>query len=281
MNKKKLVLPVIAGTAAAAALIAVFVKTHSDSVKQTVTDTMTAMADERAQNIKGFVQESEQFIRQYSEADEITALLADPDNKSLAEAAQSFTETYSGQMEDLEGIYASTYDTLVLTHTDSRCIGMITRADSKSRDAFHNALESADDGLYRPGILRSPASGSQCLSMYQIVRNEQNEPVGFTGLGILTETLSQELQPNAVSGTKNAAFSMLSAAEAKYIFHKNDDLIGKETENASIKSLCTEVTGENAAKNGTLAYQNNGEKHVAAYSYMPEYGWLLVMDAGI
>ena len=256
-------------------------KLHSNAAEQTALDTMSGMVDERTQLVKEFVQKNEQALTAYSEADEIRNLLCDPDNKALAQAAQDYTETYSAKIEDLEGIYASRYDTCVLTHTDYKCVGMITRSDPQNRSKLHEALESAENGVLNAGIIISPASYRQNLCMYQIVRDEKNTPVGFTGIGISTDQLAEKLKALPVKETKSVAFTMLSAADAKYVFNSQADLIGKATENESIKMLCSTLTGTDTPKDGTLEYRDDAGRHIVSYSYLPEYDWLLVMDAAV
>ena len=52
----------------------------------------------------------------FSKSDELKAFLKDQSNKNLQEKAQQYTSTYYDGMENWEGIYLDTWDTVVVTH---------------------------------------------------------------------------------------------------------------------------------------------------------------------
>lgn len=90
-------------------------------------NSMKTMVQERSTIIENYVIEKEKYLTAYSRAGEITNLLKNPGDPAAFELAQKYTEKFSGDMENLEGIYASEWDSHVLTHTNAAVVGIYTR----------------------------------------------------------------------------------------------------------------------------------------------------------
>lgn len=246
--------------------------------KQSTMDEMSVLTKERVRVIKDFVEDSEQMLTHYSQTPRVAKLLSDPDNKELAEEVQKYTESYSDDIENIDGIYVGTFETEILAHTDRDVIGIVTRNDPDTRKALWDSLLSSGDQVYNAGIIMSPRIGSQTLSLYKGIYNEKDEPIGFTGFGVKTDALTESNHNIAVKGVKDAFFTMFNTENAKYIFAPETEQIWQEVQAEEIRSLCASFKGKDAAAEGTLAYKDDSGKYIAAYSYMPEYGWLLMLN---
>ena len=163
-------------------------KTISSTTRKSSMDNMQTITNERAHIIQTYVENSEKILLYYSKAAQITNLLKDPSNKSLQSKAQAYTESYSKDIDNLEGIYVSEWNTHVLAHTNPEVVGLVTRKDPEPLKQLQDAMLAAGDGVYDTGIIISPASGKQIVSMYKAVYDENNEPIGLVGLGIFTST---------------------------------------------------------------------------------------------
>ena len=144
-------------------------------------DHMKTITDERAQIIDSYVRSAERTLSAYSRAGQITALLKDPTNHELQKAAQSYTELFSHDIPELEGIYVSEWNTHVLAHTSIAAVGITTRENPDSLAQLQNAMLDAGNGVYNTGIIISPASYKQIVSMYKAVYDtETGEPMLLT-----------------------------------------------------------------------------------------------------
>ena len=157
------------------------------SHKNAVNNMQTAALD-RSEIIENYIKSTEDTLTAYLKAEQIYNLLSDPSNAGYASAAQKYTENFSKDLSNLEGIYASSWDTTVLTHTASQVVGKVTRPTDESRKPLHDAL-LATEGVYNTGIITSPASGQQIISMYKAVKDENGNPIGLGGIGIFTSGL--------------------------------------------------------------------------------------------
>lgn len=248
------------------------------SGKQKALNEMSDATKERFKAIEEFADNAEQALINYSKAPLITELLKDPDNKELAAKAQKYTEDYSQNIENNDGIYVSTLETRILAHTDISVVDVITRSDDTRRRALLEPMLEKGDSIYSAGIILSPKSYNQVLYMYKAVYNEKDEPIGFTGLSVKTDTLTAENKNLSINGVKNASFVMISAEDSKYIFAPDTEQIGKEVQVDEIRSLCNELSRNEAPVDGMLEYKTDSGKYISAYSYMPEYGWLLMTE---
>ena len=102
------------------AVLYMFVEsTNTKSIRESTINSMKTIVDERSQIIENYVHETESYLTAYSRAGEIKKLLLDPTDEKAAAEAQKYTEVYSGDIENLEGIYVSEWNTHVLAHTYS------------------------------------------------------------------------------------------------------------------------------------------------------------------
>lgn len=119
----------------------------------------TTAAVDRSNIIENYIGSIKDTLTGYLKAGEITALPSDPSDTAAANAAQAYTEEYSKDISNLEGIYASSRDTKTLTHTDKQHIGKVTRPDEDKLKQLHDALNASDDGVYNTGMIISPVTG--------------------------------------------------------------------------------------------------------------------------
>lgn len=253
------------------------VSSITKDVKKTMTNSMLTIAQERSQIIKNYVSESERLLASYSRAGEILNVMQNPDDPEIAAAAQAYTEKFSGDIDNLEGIYASNWDTQILTHTNADIIGLITREEEGPKKALHDAM-LATDGVYNTGIIISPASGFQIVSMYMAVYDEKGNPAGLVGCGIFSKGLIEILDNLTMDGMENATYCMVNTANGQYIFHADSERVATPAEEDYIVSLCEQLQGAAEDASGYVEYTQEGEEYISTYYYMADYGWLFMVS---
>lgn len=251
--------------------------TVSSRTKTNSIEHMGAITDERAHIIENYVENAEKTLTSFSRAAQVKALLESPDNSAAIAAAQSYTEKFSADVDNLEGIYISRWDTKVLTHTNKNVVGITTR-EGDPLAALQNAMLEKGDGVYDTGIIISPASGKQIVSMYKAIYGDDGQPIGLVGLGIFTDGLIETLDSIPIRGVENSFYSMVNTNDSKYIFNVEKDKIGTETDNKTVLELCEKFNGTTDAATDYFEYQKDGKKYISIYSYMPEHGWILTID---
>ena len=237
---------------------------------------MKTISDSRAKMIEEYVGNVEQMLSIYSCSPEIIGAVLQPENEKAIKSAQEFTEDFSSKIENLEGIYVSEWDTHVLAHTNPAVVGMITRKDEGPLQQLRNALTETGEGVYDTGIIISPASGQQIVSMYKGIFDENGNPLGLVGLGVYTSGLVQRLNDFENRGFDSAEYYMVNVADGTYIFNDDSKKITVSAENGYIQELCEKYKTSSQNETGAFEYTSseNGEKYVSVYNYLAGRGWI-------
>lgn len=244
-------------------------------IRNIVEEKILSVAIDRSKIIENYIDTTSDTLTAYLKAGEITALLSDPSDAAAAQAAQEYTESFSKDISNLEGIYASSWDTKMLTHTNSKVIGKVTRPDEDKRKQLHDAI-LATDGVYNTGMIISPASGEQIISMYKAVRNKNGDVIGLGGIGIFTSGLISVLDELPVEGLPSAQYYLVNTATGEYIFNPDAEKIMTVAEEAYISDILTKVSSGEAS--GSLEFKNeSGKKCIASYNSMPDENWVFII----
>lgn len=248
----------------------------TNNTKKSTTNNMETVVEERSRIIENYIQEMEGILTAYSRAGEIQAVLKNPTDAAAQAAAQAYTEKFSADIHNLEGIYVSEWNTHVLAHTNAGVVGITTREGDPLK-ALQDAMMAAD-GVYNTGIIISPASGQQIVSMYRAVLDENGNPIGLVGGGVFTTGLIQLLDSLTMQGMENAEYCMVNAANGQYIFCENDELVGTDVQEEYLQALCSNYAGQSENAMGFREYQADGQDNIATYYYMANRGWLFIVS---
>lgn len=248
----------------------------SGNMKQTAIDTMQTISADRAKIIEDYIRSSEEFLTAYSRAGEITALLSNPQDSKAAAAAQKYTEVFSADKEFLEGIYASEWNTHVVAHTNAAVLGMITRTGD-ALAALQDSMLNAD-GVYNAGIIISPASKQQVISMYRACYNQAGQPIGLVGGAIFTTGLFDDLNKLPENGLENSSFYLVNAQTGEYIFHASKEKVATVAEEDYIQDIIRLVNENPGTESGYTEYKYGNIEYLSSYYYMADRGWIFIME---
>lgn len=255
-------------------LMAIFTSARtSRQTRDNSTSFMQTIAQAQAVTVDNYVNNTADTLKAYASANEIKDLLLDPENPEKVSAAQKYTENFSATVANLEGIYASEWNTHVLVHTNPQVVGMITRKDEGSLKELHDGMMNSADKVYRIGFMNSPASGKQIVSMYMAVLGDDGQPVGLVGIGIYTDALSQIIGSINVNNAENRTYSMVNVNTREYIFNSDPELLGQKADDPKFVEICDQLISETNDK--TDSYDNN--KNVSTYYYLAKSGWLFTI----
>lgn len=260
------------------AVVFLFVNSSiSSNIQNSTIKSMETIAQERSTIIENYILETESYLTAFSRGGEVTALLKNPEDPDLKKQAQVYTETFSKDRENLEGIYISSWDSHVLTHTNPKVVGIYTRKD-ESLTALQQALKDAD-GVYNTGIILSPASGEQVISIYRGCFDEKNQPIGLVGGGIFTQGLVDTLDKLPAEGMELLQYCMVNVNTGEYLFHGDKERINTVAEEKYIQDIIREVQENAESKFGSLVYtdETDKEEYIASYSFMKDRGWVFII----
>jgi len=248
----------------------------SSSTKRDAVNNLKTVANERKQIIENFVQNEERILTAYARAGEITDAMKNPENPEALEDLQKYTQRFSEDIPNLEGIYASNWQAQVISHTNPQVVGVTTREGDSLKDLQDKLMETKD-GVYNSGILLSPASGEQIVSMYKGIFDENGNPIGLVGMGIYTQGLVEILDELDMEGLKSVSYSLVNVADNKYIFHEDKEKVSQEVEQKEIRDICSGFLENKEADTGYVEYVDEGKEMISSYCYMPKRGWVFMV----
>ena len=263
------------------ALVAVYLFVNgalTSNIRENTLANMRTIVEERSLLIENYVRETERYLTAYSRAGEINELLKNPTDPEAVAAAQKFTETYSADMENLEGIYASEWNTHVLAHTSAGVVGITTRTGDGLKALQESML--AADGVYNTGFIFSPATGKQIVSMYRACYDENGNPIGLVGGGIFISGLKEELDSLPVADLTQAKYYLINANTGEYIFHENEEMLGVVSEEQYVLDIiaATKEKGAEGAYTDYVEYTDaEGTESLAAYHYIADRDWVFLL----
>ena len=256
----------------------VITMTVSSATRNNSIRNLKTITNERASIIEAYVKNSEDKLTYFSKASIVKKFLKSPENTALQAEAQAYTEDYSNDIDNLEGLWIGEWNTHCIAHTNPETVGITTRKEADSLRQLQDALVKAGNGVYNTGMIISPASGKQIVSMYKAVYDDNGEPAGFVGLGIYTAGLIDTLNQLPINGVKDVTYTMVNVESGKYVFNNDPELIGTEADNKEIKAICKKLSGTAEAAQGSFEYKENGKKYIGIYTYIPEYNWIFILN---
>ena len=239
------------------------------TTEETAINNMKVITLDRSEIIKNYVQTAEASLSGYLKAGQIYDMLEDLSDAEAKATAQKYTESYGKDLSNLEGIYASTWGTEILVHTNAKVSGQVTRPNEASRKQLHDAM-LATDGVYNTGIIISPASGEQIISMYQAVKDENGNPIGLGGIGIFTSGLVAKLNELPLEGMEKAQYYLVNMATGEYIFHPDTEKITTVAEEQFVTDIINKVKNE-AKTYDSLRYVEGDKEYIAAYNSISDH----------
>jgi len=223
--------------------------------------------------VEEYIRHQEDMLRTYSDSDIVRDFLKHLDDPEKQTAAQAYTERYYNRMSNWEGLYVAEWDTHILAHSNPATIGMVTREGAPLLQLQNAMLDR--NGLYNAGIIVSPASGKLILSLYCPVFDTDGSTIlGYVGGGPMADGLE-----TFMASAKNdaATYYMINVASRKYIFAQEEELMAMDIQDPMLLEIIRIIEQGVEVEGGDITYMDDkAGASVAAYRYIPEYGWAVV-----
>ena len=223
--------------------------------------------------VEEYIRHQEDMLRTYSDSDIVRDFLKHLDDPEKQTAAQAYTERYYNRMSNWEGLYVAEWDTHILAHSNPATIGMVTREGAPLLQLQNAMLDR--NGLYNAGIIVSPASGKLILSLYCPVFDTDGSTIlGYVGGGPMADGLEAFM---ASAKNDAATYYMINVASRKYIFAQKEELMAMDIQDPMLLEIIRIIEQGVEVEVGDITYMDDkAGASVAAYRYIPEYGWAVV-----
>ena len=263
-------------TLAGMLLLWIIVSTNVASmVQHDITNQMTDAVESRAAIINEYVTSAEEYMTAFALGSEVRELLLNPEDFTLLEKAQQYTEDFAFVKGIFEGLYIATPDTHVLTHTSKEAVGMVTRT-GESLNTFQDTI-LAQQRLTNLGIMKSPGTGSMILSMYYPIF-EDTTCIGYVGAGVYASHLMDALLNLDIKGLPDSEYVFLNVETGVYLYHQDESLLNTETADSGYKEIIRRIQTDDSIQASTYSYEDeNGINQLVVYKYLKDRGWVFMV----
>ncbi|MDE6976873.1 MAG: methyl-accepting chemotaxis protein [Lachnospiraceae bacterium] len=244
-------------------------------VEGNITNQMIDAVESRASIINDYVASAEEYMTAFALGSEVRDVLENPEDAAVLQKAQKYTEDFAAVKGIFEGLYISTPDTYVLTHTSQGAIGITTRK-GESLDEFRNTILSVRE-LTNLGIMKSPGTGSMILSMYYPLFDGQ-KCLGYVGAGVYASRLMDVLLDLNIEGLPHTEYVFLNVENGMYLYHEDETMLNTETSDNGYLEILRRIREEGSTQTGTYSYQDeNGVDQLVVYKYLKDRNWVFMV----
>ena len=222
--------------------------------------------------------ENMEILKGFASAPIITEALLAPDNQWVQDTAEQFTLDFFSNLEGWEGIYLATWDSQVMTHPNEGAIGMVLR-EGDSLTTLQNNMLNAENGVFNTGIITSPASGQNIMSMYTPVIFE-GEPIGFVGCGFYVKGVADQLS-DVSKLNLSSAYIYIVDRQGMMLAHPDESKIGNPVENAAVKEVISKLDAGEELTSDIIEYEFKGKNKYAAYYVGNGDNYIAVLTADV
>ncbi len=222
------------------------------------------------------VKKNEENLKAFATSPVLVRALMNPDDAEGVALAKKYTLDYFGCLEGWEGLYFADWNSVVMAHPVEAIIGKQLR-EGDSLTGLQNSILSDSDGVFNTGIMVSPASGQNIISIYTpIMLNGQ--PVGFAGGAFYVQDIAAAISDVSAMGLKTAYIYFVDA-HGTMLYHPDESKIGNPVENAAVKGLVAKLeAGEHPAP-AVVEYKYKGAMKYAGYYVGYDDAYIAVLTA--
>lgn len=279
-QKMSTVITAVVSLVAAVCILFLFLTASNNmtvAMRNTAMNNMETSLNARAEVIEQYVDQAEKLLIAFSKAPIVEQLIERPNDSSLTQQAQAYTEDYYAGLGGWEGIYIAEWDTHTLAHSNPGTVGLRTREGDPLKQ-LQDALMTSGD-IYNTGIIVSPASQKLILSLYAPVYNDSGSIVGYVGGGQFATSLATILEKLNVQGLESAKNYMINTATSTHIFDENESLMATSIENQMLLDIIEKINANPSRLIGEIEYTDaDGVKCIAMYKYLPDRQWAVVLS---
>ncbi len=244
------------------AVAVVSILNAESEIKSDTHDSMVQVITDIGNTFDTVVDTNKQFLRTFSMEPVFRQYLENPKDAALAAEAQQYTLDVFGELDGWEGLYLADWGTNVLTHPNAGAIGMVLR-EGDALTALQNNMTSAADGVFNAGIMVSPVSGQNIMSIYAPIIVD-GTPVGFVGGAFYVQNIVEKIAD--VSGMNlSTGYTYFVDAAGTMLYHPTPEKIGQPVENAAVKQLLAEIQAGKHPAPEVISYVFKGATKYAAY----------------
>ena len=255
----------------------VSINKSKNEIKTYTHDSLVQVVNNTGETFDTIVEKNKETLKAFATSPVLKEALLDPDNPEKAAKAQQYTLDYFGSLKGWEGIYLADWNSKVLTHPNAPAIGMVLREDERLT-SLRDALLKNPDEVYNTGIMVSPASGQNIMSMYTPILDDNGDPIGFCGCGFYVQNIAEQIS-DVEKLDLDSAYIYFVDASGTMLYHPNEEKIGQPVENEAVKSLVEGIQNGKVPEPNIIEYKYKGVIKYAGYYIGADAAYIAVLTA--
>ena len=244
-------------------MLFMLLSTSSKEIKEVTQESMLSLVKETGAGFEAYIQNGESTLENFAKSPIVVKFLQNQQDVTLQKEAQNYTMDCFNAAGNMEAIYVSNWDSTTLAHPVEKAIGVPTREGERLKDLQENML--ASDDLYNTGIIASPATGKQVVSMYAPVFDDKNNPIGYVGAAVYLNDVAEMFSDTSSMGFDSMYVYTVNGHDGIMIQHPNEEKVGQPVENEAVKQVLARISNNEEVKPGIINYVFKGENKYAAY----------------
>lgn len=244
-------------------MLIMLISTSSKEIKDVTQDSMLSLVKETGAGFEAYIQNGESTLENFAKSPIVVKFLQNQQDATFQKEAQNYTMDCFNAAGDMEAIYISNWDSTILAHPIETAIGSPTREGERLKDLQENML--ASDGVYNTGIITSPATGKQVVSMYAPVYDDNNNPIGYVGAALYLNDVAEMFSDTSSMGYDSMYVYTVNGHDGIMIQHPNEEKVGQPVENEAVKQVLARISNNEEVEPGLISYVFKGENKYAAY----------------
>jgi methyl-accepting chemotaxis protein len=219
---------------------------------------------------------NQELLKGFSTSPIVVEALLNPDDPQVIAEAQKYNSDYFGQLAGWEGLYIADWNSKVLTHSSASAAGMVLREGDKLA-ALQESILSAKEGVYNTGIITSPVSGQNIMSVYVPV-NYNGKTIGVVGGGFYVQYIAEKIS-DVKALDYETAYIYFVDSKGTMLYHPDESKIGNPVENEAVKSLIAQLEAGSHPAPGVITYNFKGANKYAGYYIGNNESYIAVLTA--
>lgn len=244
-------------------IVMLLVSVLSKDVKDITQDSMLSLVKETGAGFEYYIQTGESIVKDFAKSPVVVEFLEHPEEPGLQKKAREYTMNFYDSAGSWEALYISDWNSKVLIHQVDAVIGKPTREGEKLKSLQDSML--ASDGVFNTGVMASPATGKQVVSMYAPVFDAKNNPIGFVGAALYISDVAEMFSDTSAMQYESMYVYTVNGHDGMMIQHPNEEKIGQPVENAAVKQILARIEKGEEVESGIISYDFKGENKYAAY----------------
>lgn len=249
----------------------------SAEIKNYTHDSLVQVVEGVGNSFDTVVNKNKEALKGYATAPILKEALKNPGDADLAAAAQQYTLDYFGSLNGWEGLYLADWNSQVMTHPNAPVIGMVLREGDRLT-SLQDSMLSAPEGVFNTGIMESPASGQNIMSIYTPILDDDGEPIGFAGGAFYVQDIAKLLS-DVSKLNLSSSYIYFVDRNGIMLHHPDESKIGNPVENDAVKSLVAGLAEGKHPDPNIIAYKYKGVVKYAGYYIGEDDSYIAVLTA--